>query len=82
MSASAQTPRLADPYCPLGAAEVIRRKFIRVVGGGFIAAAAATSAGCSHKMPSGAVEARKGPTQEADVRRSILGHGILAPKAL
>src|SRR5450631_2013455 len=30
-------------------------------------------------MPSGAIAASKGPAQEADVRRWILGYAILAP---
>lgn len=58
---------------------MIRRQFIRVAGGGFIAAAAATSAGCSQKMPPAAIDAWKGPMHEPDVRRWILGYAILAP---
>lgn len=57
-----------------------RRRFIRVTGGGFIVAAAATaSAGCTPKMPAAAVEPWQGPGQQADVRRWILGYAILAP---
>ena len=56
-----------------------RRQFIRVSGGGFIMAAAAASAGCSQHMPAAAIEPWKGPGQEADIRRWILGYAILAP---
>jgi hypothetical protein len=56
-----------------------RRKFIRVAGGGFVVAAATASAGCTQHMPAAAIEPWKGPGQEADVRRWILGYAILAP---
>ena len=56
-----------------------RRRFIRVIGGGFVVAAASASAGCSQHMPAGAIEPWKGPDQEADIRRWILGYAILAP---
>jgi hypothetical protein len=56
-----------------------RRRFIRVVGGGVIAAAGATTAGCSSALPAEAIAAWKGPGDEADVRRWILGYAILAP---
>lgn len=56
-----------------------RRDFVRVTGGGFILAAAASSGGCSQNMPTAAIEPWKGPGQEADVRRWILSYAILAP---
>jgi len=56
-----------------------RRRFIRVTGGGFIVAAASASAGCTQHMPATAIEPWKGPSQEADVRRWMLGYAILAP---
>jgi len=57
-----------------------RRRFIRVVGStGVIFAAAPTLAGCSQQMPEAAIEPWKGPGQEADARRWILGYAILAP---
>jgi len=56
-----------------------RRKFIRVAGGGFVVAAATASAGCTQHMPAAAIEPWKGPDQEADVRRWMLGYAILAP---
>lgn len=56
-----------------------RRKFIRLAGGGFVAAAASASAGCTQQMPAGAIAPWMGPGQEADVRRWILGYAILAP---
>ena len=56
-----------------------RRAFVRVTGGGIILAATALSAGCSQQMPASAIAPWKGPGQEADVRRWILGYAILAP---
>ena len=57
-----------------------RRRFIRVLGStGVIFAAAPTLAGCSQQMPEAAIEPWKGPGQEADARRWILGYAILAP---
>lgn len=56
-----------------------RRNFIRVTGGGCILAATAGSSGCAQPMPAAAIEPWKGPGQEADVRRWILGYAILAP---
>ena len=64
-----------------------RRLFIRVVGGGSVAAATAigttTLSGCSAAMPSEAIEAWRGPDAnvqaDADVRRWLLSYAILAP---
>ncbi|MCD6079202.1 MAG: putative twin-arginine translocation pathway signal sequence domain protein, partial [Ramlibacter sp.] len=58
-----------------------RRRFLRVAGGGFIAAAAPLPlAGCSDAYPSEAVRAWQGPaSDEGDVRRWVLAHAILAP---
>ncbi|MDB5860023.1 MAG: twin-arginine translocation pathway signal protein [Ramlibacter sp.] len=56
-----------------------RRGFIRLVGGGLIVAGAATMAGCSQRMPAAAIAPWKGPGDEPDVRRWILGYAILAP---
>jgi hypothetical protein len=58
---------------------VDRRKFIRVTAGGFVFTATAALAGCSPQMPAAAIEPWKGPGQEADLRRWILGYAILAP---
>jgi hypothetical protein len=58
---------------------VDRRKFVRVTGGGVVFAATAALSGCSQQMPAAAIEPWKGPGQEADVRRWILGYAILAP---
>ena len=52
-----------------------RRNFIRVLGGGVILAAA----GCSPAMPEDAIAAWRGPGNEPDLRRWILGYAILAP---
>ena len=56
-----------------------RRKFIRVAGGGCVLAATAAVSGCAQQMPESAIEPWKGPAQEADVRRWMLGYAILAP---
>lgn len=62
-----------------------RRNFIRLVGGGTVAAATLVSAGlsgCSAEMPPDAVEAWRGPGVDmlsGDVRRWILSYAILAP---
>jgi hypothetical protein len=62
-----------------------RRNFIRITGGGTIAAATLASlglAGCAPSMPSSAIEAWRGPAPElanTDVRRWLLSYAILAP---
>lgn len=61
-----------------------RRQFIRISGGGVIAAATLGSAalsGCSSEMPNAAVEAWQ-PTalaEQTDVRRWLVSHALLAP---
>lgn len=57
-----------------------RRLFIRLAGGGAIAAATATAlAGCSSALPPEAIAAWQGPGEQADVRRWLVGHALLAP---
>lgn len=56
-----------------------RRAFIRMIGGGIIVAAGTGTAGCSSGVPSEAIAPWQGPSTDADVRRWILGHAILAP---
>jgi len=56
-----------------------RRQFIRVLGGGVVVAAGVSTSGCSNTMPSEAISAWKGPGNEPDARRWILGYAILAP---
>jgi hypothetical protein len=62
-----------------------RRRFIRLAGGGTVAAAALAMVGvsaCSNSMPSDAIEAWRGPSQvlaATDVRRWLLSYAILAP---
>ncbi|HUG22998.1 Acg family FMN-binding oxidoreductase [Piscinibacter sp.] len=55
-----------------------RRQFIRLVGGGTVAAA---FAGCSTDYPAAAVAAWQGPADGADLRRWALGYAILAPNS-
>lgn len=63
-----------------------RRNFIRIAGGGVVAAATLSTialAACGSGMPPKAIEAWQGPGQDvaadADVRRWLLSHAILAP---
>ena len=56
-----------------------RRHFIRLASGGSLAVVAASTSGCAERMPADAVSAWKGPGNEPDVRRWILGYAILAP---
>src|SRR5450755_2746108 len=77
MRPGAQSRRQAA--CNMCDGVVDRRKFIRLSGGGVVVAATVASAGCSQQMPAAAVEPWRGPGQEADVRRWILGYAILAP---
>lgn len=56
-----------------------RRAFLRVVGGGTIAAATGLGSGCSRALPDDAIAAWNGPGDEPDLRRSVLAHAILAP---
>jgi len=56
-----------------------RRFFMRLVGGGTIAAATVSLAGCSSDFPAEALAPWQGPGNEPDVRRWALAHAILAP---
>jgi len=56
-----------------------RRSFLRVAGGGAIAAATASLAACSSALPEVAIAAWQGPGNEPDLRRWVLSHAILAP---
>lgn len=56
-----------------------RRHLLRLVGGGFIAAAAAPLTACSADLPPQALAAWNGPGDEPDLRRWVLAHAILAP---
>jgi nitroreductase len=53
-----------------------RRAFIRVAGGGVVLAALG---GCSSDLPPEAIAAWRGPGDETDVRKWMLGYAILAP---
>ncbi len=57
-----------------------RRNFIRLAGGGTLAAAVAGTTGCvSGDYPAQAVEAWRGPGAEADPRRRAVAYAITAP---
>lgn len=55
-----------------------RRRFIHLAGGGEIAATSALT-GCSSALPPEAIAAWQGPGEQADVRRWLVGHALLAP---
>jgi hypothetical protein len=64
---------------------VKRRKFIQLLGGGTVLAAAGTTAGlvgaCSVDYPDAAVAAWRGPSAEIEVRRWALSYALLAPNS-
>ena len=59
--------------------DVQRRNFVRLIGGGAVAAMATVLPGCSADMPEAAVAAWRGPGDEPDLRRWALSYAILAP---
>jgi len=61
--------------------EMQRRNFIRLLGGGVVAAAAGPLAGCSSDFPDIAIAPWKGPAEGGDVRRWALAYAILAPNS-
>ncbi len=59
-----------------------KRQFLRVAGGGVIAAATLGSLqGCSSALPPEAVAAWKPPADDLEIRRWALSHALLAPHA-
>lgn len=59
-----------------------RRTFVRLVGGGIVAAALPPLAGCDTRLPPEAVSAWTDPGRhETELRRWMLAHAILAPHA-
>ncbi|MEZ0308153.1 MAG: hypothetical protein ACAH21_09520, partial [Ramlibacter sp.] len=56
-----------------------RRRFLRIAGGGVIAAALPLAGCMSSEYPAEAVKAWQGPGAEPDVRRWVLSYAILAP---
>lgn len=58
-----------------------RRNFIRLAGGGVLAAATLPMAGCSSQFPEAAVAAWQGPQDGLELRRWALSHAMLAPNA-
>ncbi len=56
-----------------------RRSFMRLVGGGTVAAAAVSLSGCATDFPAEALAPWQGPGNEPDARRWALAHAILAP---
>ena len=73
MSASAQ------PFEGRASAGTSRRSFIRLVGGGAVLAATGSLAGCSAEFPEAAVQPWRNADREADMRRFMLAHALLAP---
>ena len=76
-------PSFPPPQAFIGTQEqtsLARRQFIRLAGGGAILAATGSLAGCSSAMPEAAVQAwRDSGAAQADVRRFMLAHALLAP---
>ena len=59
-----------------------KRQFLRVAGGGVIAAATLCSLpGCSSALPPEAIAAWKPPAEDLEIRRWVLSHALLAPHA-
>lgn len=59
-----------------------KRQFLRVAGGGVIAAATLSSLpGCSSALPPEAIAAWQPPAADMDIRRWALSHALLAPHA-
>lgn len=59
-----------------------KRQFLRIAGGGVIAAATLGSlSGCSADLPPAAVAAWTPPAEDLDIRRWVLSHALLAPHA-
>lgn len=58
-----------------------RRKFLRVLGGGTIAAACALTLSSCDQMPASAVAAWSSPPSASDFRETILSYALLAPNA-
>lgn len=56
-----------------------RRQWIRVSGGGVIAAALTPLAGCSTDLPPEAIAAWQPPSADLDLRRWLVSHALLAP---
>lgn len=57
-----------------------RRRFIRLLGGGVVAAAGTvTLAGCASGLPDEALQPWQRAGAETDTRRFMLAHGLLAP---
>jgi len=65
----------------MSADTIKRRKFLRVIGGGTIAAASAFALSSCDQMPSPAVAAWNGPANASDYRETILAYALLAPNA-
>lgn len=59
-----------------------KRQFLRIAGGGVIAAATLSSLpGCSSALPPEAIAAWQPPPADMDIRRWALSHALLAPHA-
>lgn len=56
-----------------------RRSFIRLLGGGAVAAAGLGSAGCAGSLPEAALRPWQAAASETDLRRFMLAHALLAP---
>ena len=69
----------AHPFVRRASAAVRRRSFIGLVGGGAVLAAAGWFVGGSAELPEDAILPWRIADREADVRRFMLAHALLAP---
>lgn len=69
----------AHPFAGRASTATSRRSFIRLVGGGAVLAATGSLAGCSAEFPEAAVQPWRSADREADLRRFMLAHALLAP---
>ena len=72
-------PEPLQPSPPARVADLGRRGFIRLVGGGAVLAAGGALAGCSAAMPAAAIRPWTAAAGQTDVRRFMLAHALLAP---
>ena len=82
MAQTTLSPATVPATRPQSPADGARRRFIRLAGGGLLAATVAGGlAGCSGAFPPETLEAWRGPAQDADLRRWAVAHAILAPNS-
>ena len=83
MAQTTHTARAERPDSVAPAPDAGRRRFIRLAGGGVLAAAVGAGglAGCSEAFPDEALSPWRGPPGDAELRRWAVAHAILAPNS-